>query len=344
MTWQDMQMINSDMQFSTTRPTTSALLLLDFAAGQGLTPEAVLAGSHWTPAQLAAGPAEITAGEELHLIANVVAALGDRPGLGLEMGLRYHLATYGIWGFALMSAPTLRAAFDMGLRYLDLTYSYLAMRMTQEGDAVCLTLDASGLPEPLRRFLIERDMAALMVIQRDLFIHALPPRRIELVVQPPADTGPYQRLFGVLPEFDSPANRVSFDADMLDQPLPQANPMTLQLAETQCRKLLTQRRVRSGMAMQVRDALLRHIGGKLPDIEAIADELHLTSRTLRRRLVSEHTSYRALLDELRQTLAEAMLKTAGMKVAEVASRLGYAEAASFQHARKRWRDQRAWVG
>ena len=332
-------MIISDMPLRLSHPTTSALLLLDFAATQGVAPEDVLRGSRWTATSLAAAGAEISGSEELHLIANTVTALGDRPGLGLELGVRYHLTAYGIWGFALMSAPTMRAAFETGLRYLDLTYSYLDIRLSCVGNEASLGFDASELPPALRRFLIERDLAAIATIQRELFVQSLLPRRIELALPAPASVELYVRWLGIAPQFGATANRVIFDAQALEQPLPQASPLAAQLAEAQCRQLLSQRRARSGLAAQVRDTLLRHVGGRLPDIETVAAELQLTSRTLRRKLTAEGTSYRALLEELRQTLAEALLGTAGMKVAEVASRLGYAESASFLHARKRWRTQ-----
>lgn len=331
------RMIISDMRLAVHRPTTSAQLLLDFAGTRGVAAETVLHASGWTAKTLAQAGAQISAGDELHLISNAVAALGDPPALGLAMGVRYHLTAYGIWGFALMSAPTLRAAFETGLGYLDLTYSYLDMQLARVGDEVWLSLDASRVPAGLQRFLVERDLAAIVTIQQELFITALLPRRIELRHAAPEDLAPYRALLGLVPQFGARQNRIVFEAAALDQPLPQANPLAAQLAEAQCRQLLTQRRARSGLAATVRDALLASVGGRLPDIEMIAARLHLSSRTLRRRLLLEGTSYRALLDELRQTLAEELLGTTGMKVAEVAARLGYSEPASFLHARKRWR-------
>src|SRR5271166_5889434 len=50
--------------------------------------------------------ATVSARQELTVIANLLRALGDPPGLGLEAGIRYHLTTYGIWGFAMISSPT----------------------------------------------------------------------------------------------------------------------------------------------------------------------------------------------------------------------------------------------
>jgi AraC-like DNA-binding protein len=339
MTATDSPLIIPDMSPDVRRPTTSALLLLDFAASKGMTAAAVLKDSPWTLARLSQPGAQISSADELQMIQRVVSTLGNTPALGLELGVRYHLASYGIWGFALMSAPTLLAAFETGLRYLDLTFSYLSMQMQRVGDEVWLTLHADTVPTELRRFLVERDLAAIATIQQELFVTVQPPRRIELALSAPPDSRPYQQLFGQVPHFSAAANRIVFAMSTLDQPLPQADPIAAQIAEAQCRQLLMQRRACTGVAAQVRDALLQDIGGRLPDLETIAARLNMSSRTLRRKLTAEGSSYRALLEELRQLLAEELLVTAGMKVAEVAERLGYSESASFLHARKRWRDR-----
>lgn len=90
------------------------------------------------------------------------------------------------------------------------------------------------------------------------------------------------------------------------------------------------------MAGQVRACLLSR-PGRLPDMEAIAQQLHLSSRTLRRRLLDEGTHFRLLLEEVRQTLAEELLATGGLTLEEIAARLGYAEVSNFIHAFKRWK-------
>jgi AraC-like DNA-binding protein len=110
----------------------------------------------------------------------------------------------------------------------------------------------------------------------------------------------------------------------------------VQTCEQLCRDLLAQRRQRSGLAGRIRQRLLRS-DDAFPGLEQIADELGLTSRTLRRRLASEGTTYRHLLDECRELLAEQLLGQLRLSVEEVAARLGYAEASSFIIAFRRWK-------
>jgi AraC-like DNA-binding protein len=74
----------------------------------------------------------------------------------------------------------------------------------------------------------------------------------------------------------------------------------------------------------------------VPKLEDIAAERHVSPRTLHRQLAAERTSYRALADEVRYTIAAELLTNARLGVNQVAERLGYADAASFTRAFKRW--------
>jgi AraC-like DNA-binding protein len=118
--------------------------------------------------------------------------------------------------------------------------------------------------------------------------------------------------------------------------MPQANIHTAKLSEAQCEELLAARQAREGIAGRVRHMLLRE-PGQSPDMERIAKELATTSRSLRRRLTDEGTSFRVLVDEVHETLAEQLLGTAGLSVDAVAERLGFANTAGFISAFKRWK-------
>jgi AraC-like DNA-binding protein len=74
----------------------------------------------------------------------------------------------------------------------------------------------------------------------------------------------------------------------------------------------------------------------MPGLNAVAGSLHLHPRTLRRRLAAEGTSFRALTNDVRATLAAELLSQVGLSVEQVARRLGYAETAAFNHAFSRW--------
>ncbi|MBB2495832.1 AraC family transcriptional regulator [Aquipseudomonas ullengensis] len=318
------------------RSAISVQLMAQFGLDQGLSIDACLAGTDLSWQLLADPGAEVAADQELQLIRNLVQGLGDRPGIGLLAGRRYQLNTYGIWGFALLSSPTYRDAVLLGLRYLDLTYAFHGMRIEEHGEEVHLLLDDQHIPADLQPFILDRDLAGMLTVQRELLNREVLIQRMDLRQSAPADTQPYLREFGLLPNFAQAENRLVFERYLLDLPLPGANPSTASLCEAQCQQLLDKRRRRDGLAGQIRNQLLSR-PGRLADMEEVADGLHMSSRTLRRRLEEENTNFRLLLEEVRQALAEELLAMGGLTLEQVAERLGYGEVSNFIHAFKRWK-------
>jgi AraC-like DNA-binding protein len=122
---------------------------------------------------------------------------------------------------------------------------------------------------------------------------------------------------------------------MFDEPLPQADPHTLEMCMAQCDVLMQSSESRRGITALVRSKLFRD-SGVFPTLPDVADELDIHPRTLRRRLAEEGTSFRALLNEARSTVAVDLLRNVGLTVEEVSTRLGYTEVSTFSHAFKRW--------
>lgn len=322
--------------WSPRRSAVSVHLLTQFALDHGLSLEQCLDGTGLDIGVLADPGAEVEAEQELSLVRNLARHLGHIPGIGLKAGLRYHLNTYGIWGFALLSSATFLSAARLGLRYLDLTYAFHRMRLEEYAGEAHLVLEDESVPEDLRDFLIERDGGGVLRIQRDLTNQPPPIRQACFRRETPADVQPYIDELGVRPLFGQAENRIVFDSRILELPLPGANPEVALRCEEQCRALLARRQVRTGLSGQIRDRLLG-TPGRLPDMEQLADAMHMTSRTLRRRLDAEGSSYRALLDEVRQALAEELLATGAIRLEEIAERLGYGEVSNFIHAFRRWK-------
>jgi AraC-like DNA-binding protein len=143
-------------------------------------------------------------------------------------------------------------------------------------------------------------------------------------------------FLGALPTvFDVAAGQLRFPASYLTANLPRASPAALALAEELCADLVSRRRDQSPLAQQVRILLAQRLAFD-PSAAGVATALALGERTLRRRLANDGTSFKRLLDDVRISLSAQLLATGTLSVTEVAQRLGYAEAASFIHAHRRW--------
>jgi len=275
-------------------------------------------------------------------VRNLVGACADDD-LALEAGRRYHLTIYGIWGFALASSPTVRDALAIGSQLVDLSFTFCTLQVEEDERELRLCLDDRDVPGDVRPFVVVRDLAGLRTIATEI-THGVDLVRLSVRVPEPHDVSPHVDHFGVRPEFDAPRNVAVLDAATLDLPLPQADELTAALTERQCRELVERRRSRTGVAGLVRDELVR-TPGEMPDADTVALRLAVSERTLRRRLADEGTSFRTLVEEVREALAEELLSTGSLTVEQVARRLGYAETASFTHAFTRWKgvSPRSWV-
>lgn len=236
----------------------------------------------------------------------------------------------------MLASPTLRAVMKVVERYLPLSYAFVRFQFRRRPDALHIVLDDSDIPPDVRAFLLERDFAAWANAMHEILPSGLPLRGMSLCGPRPPHADRYAALCGVEPQFGAAENAAILDPAVMDLPLPQSNPAMARLCLEQCRHLLSRRQAREGWSGRVRDRLFQSAAG-MPSLDAVAEDLHLSSRSLRRHLESEGSSFRALCDEVLETLAEELLTTANMKLEEVATRLGYAEPASFIHAFKRWK-------
>lgn len=315
------------------RSPTATRNLVEAGGDRGFAPGSCLAGTALTDADLVGPDAVVTGTQELQIIRNLLALTGNPPGLGIEVGTRYQIASAGILGFALLSSRTMGDALSVGLRFSQLSSTFHRFTLTVGGEDSIFDLDESDIPLDVRHFLLERDLTAIAGIVPILFGGVMPPGA-RVMLRTDRDT-PLRLLAELLTvEFESPRNALVFPTELLAAPLPTADPHTAALCVRQCEELLEQRRSRDGIAGVVRNQLLR-VPGQVPTMGMIAAGMHIAERTLHRRLAREGTSYRALLDEVRETLAKELL-TNGLTVKEVSDRLGYSEPAAFTHAYTRW--------
>ncbi|WP_280395846.1 AraC family transcriptional regulator [Nocardia brasiliensis] len=317
------------------RSVTHAVILVELGEDHGLTQSQCLHGTEVDPRLLKTPGAEITAAQELGIVRNLVTQLGDPPGLGLEAGSRTHITTLGVFALAVLSSPTMGQAIDVAMRYFSLMTSFARAWHVYRDDEIWLYGDDRDLPADLRAFLAERDVSALLT--NWFLVFGVPPP----VLRAEIAGGLAPRLAPILEQFEIPSTESAelqlavFDAADVDAPMPQASPLTAQLFEEQCDELLQRRGLRQGVAGSVRSVLMHRMNGRLSQ-EEVAAGLHMSLRTMRRRLADEGTSYRRLCAETFGTLAEELLAT-GLTVEDVAYRMGYSGAPSFSNAFKQWR-------
>jgi AraC-like DNA-binding protein len=87
---------------------------------------------------------------------------------------------------------------------------------------------------------------------------------------------------------------------------------------------------------QAKAILKQMLAGHRPGIQDLARELHLSTRTLQRRLTEQDLTFQRLLDEARRELARHYLLQSSRELNETAYLLGYEDANSFFRAFHHW--------
>ena len=324
--------------WETRRGIETARVLVQLGVDRGASIDGLLRDTGIERPHLDHAGAEIEAQQEIQLIRNLQAQTGHPPDLGLAAGQRYRLQHYGLWGYALLSSPSLGEAIHLARRMLSQTYSLTRNTVSQDGDQVIITHHDEHLPPDVRQFVADRDRASIATLQREVLGRPLPYTRFEMKHQRPdaVMAQRYADCFGVQPEFGKPQHRSVFATALLQERLPQADPQAARACEELCRALVEARSRRTGVAATVRNRLLR-TPGHIPDMEEVSTEMNMTSRTLRRHLTAEGATFRGLLEEVRSTLAVELMARARLTHAEIAQRLGYADVTTFIEAFRRWK-------
>ncbi|MGL3336733.1 AraC family transcriptional regulator ligand-binding domain-containing protein [Pseudomonas aeruginosa] len=155
----------------------------------------------------------------------------------------------------------------------------------------------------------------------------------------PAYFREYVGWFGDNLQFDAPHTRLYFSDEVLATPMQMRHTGVLELLTSELERRLAQRLQLNGMAARVGGQLRQLLAqGDVPSLESMASAIHLSPRTLRRRLEEQGLTFRQLLDQVRYEL-EQHLELQGKSRTEIAARLGYTDLSAYQQARKRWRDR-----
>ena len=264
-------------------------------------------------------------------------ALASLPGEGhgLALGGRQSLPDFGVLGLAMLAAPTFREALQTGIRFAPVSGAMLALGLDEDPLGMAVTMRMYQ-PDPLLEvYLCEELLSSCLNLCRSVLGPAFRPERVELAYPAPAHADRYARLLRADVRFGASGHRIVIARRWLDQPMPAANPRAAdQLAEL-CRAQMPPGSPAEDIAAVIEHRLAL-TPAQPPRLSALADDLRITERTLRRRLQAEGTSYRALLDRVRERVARRLLEQRALPLGRVASEVGFADARDFRRAFKRW--------
>ncbi|HEX4857197.1 MAG TPA: AraC family transcriptional regulator ligand-binding domain-containing protein [Limnobacter sp.] len=314
------------------------LFFVNYAVQRGFKVEQVLEHTGLTLAQLQVPNGRIAAAQHGLIVMNLL-SLFQSEHIAIDIGLQSSLTKAGMIGFGLMSCASLREAIELGIRYLPTKVPFYTIDTTEDEHLlICHIREAMPL-EPVRKFAIENFMIEVWRLFESLFNPGSKPVNgqsgwsgIELWFDWP-EPAYYASFASSLPRcrFNAAGNQIRIPARWLDLPLPTANSATAQMVIQQCEQELVALGLADNLGARVKNLLICREGG-YPQLEDMARTLHMSPRTLKRKLQAEGHSFSDLLAEVIQRDACLLLETTRLTVDEIANRVGYQERANFTRA------------
>ncbi|MFN3579971.1 MAG: helix-turn-helix domain-containing protein [Pseudomonas sp.] len=316
--------------------TASLHLMLAYAQEQGLESACCLASTGLEPGLLNCPSTEVAPEQELGVIRNMVASLGEPFRHGFELGLRYDLTVYGIWGLGLRTSAGPLDALKRGFEYWGAVPGLLRIRFVLAGTDPVLCFDCTHLPDGAREFLVGRILGTIYAIHQDLLPeHPVGISRVALTLPWCGGMERVEALFACPVQVEQPEACLVLDAKVMALAFSKANAVIASQCDRHCELEMERRRLQVPVAEQVRQ-YLQDRPFPPPSLQDVAYALHMSDRSLRRHLEVEGTNWRNLIMEIVVSRAEQRLMCSRTSVQQIADELGYADPSSFSHAFKRW--------
>jgi AraC-like DNA-binding protein len=323
------------MREAPTDPTVSAvhaLHLAELVQRWGVSPGDLLEGVGLREEALTEPDARLPVPVLVRLIERARSLTGERA-LGVYLGLQTRVSAHGYLGFAAMTASTLREAIDLAVRFAPTRTTAFALRLHVEGAASGLLVEERADFGAARDAVLLSLMVGLAQVGNAITGRELPGRADFAFPEPDY----WARVAGAVPtvRFGQPANQLVFDAALLDLSLTMSDRASLRLAQEQCERSLGALGDGGQLVARVRGLVTKKDGGARP-LEDAAAQLHMSPRTLKRRLAEQGVTYSALAEGERRERALLLLRSPELSLDEVADRVGYSDVANFTRAFRRW--------
>jgi len=268
-------------------------------------------------------------------ILEVAVTMSGDPALGVRMGQKLAMTEYGTYGFAIMSCINMGAALELFLRYGQTFIDGAHWSSTEYEDGLIVRLDQDSGTDHQKMLVTEAAFSSLHTFNQSLIARPVEGIRVHFNYPKPAHFTVYESSWSFPMEFDQEHCQIFLPRQWLNQRVRTGDPTTNVLFTQQCEEIL------QGM-IEVKDvtAAVRRLlilsAGEFLSIKEVSDQLHITERTLRRRLAAEGTDFRTIFDNIRNTLAQNYLSNTSLSVVEISHLLGYGEATNFHRAFQRW--------
>ncbi len=262
-------------------------------------------------------------------------AITGESALGLMVGERLRINSHGILGYAAMNSGSVRQVVELLERFIPLRINLVMVSHRVEGRFLNLQIRELLPLGELQPFLMGAVVVAVKNVLDFITLGNCQVAQANFAFPSAFDRELVDSLFRCPVRYDQNWTGLSLPLDRVDLPLRTADHTAFEHAEKLCERELQNMVADASVSARVRRLMLAK-QVNFPSLAVTARMLHMTPRTLHRRLQDEGTSFQEILDEVRHSLAMEYLKSQEMTIQELAYTLGYGDTANFRRAFKRW--------
>ncbi|MDX2428815.1 MAG: AraC family transcriptional regulator [Xanthomonadales bacterium] len=311
----------------------SMIILWKTIESCGVDPEPLFAAEDIRP-KLPIDPSMRMPYEKIDRIrAKAVKLCGDEA-IGIRSASVYSASQLGALGYAWQVSMSLRNAFTRLERFIRVVNDKAVVLVENLDDIMVVTIRLDVPSENLSA----RDDSALAIITRMctlVYGDSFRLQGVNFKHPAPRDFKPYFEFFACQLNFDQADNQLLIPLSIADDLLVGANPELALLND----QVVTRRLAlldRNDIVARVQSALMEQLpNGQVSD-DSVAFALHMSVRTMHRKLADANQNFRTLLVEMRRNLAEMYILDKSLTLTEISLLLGFSEPSSFSRAFKSW--------
>jgi AraC-like DNA-binding protein len=272
--------------------------------------------------------------EEMFSLYQGISEVSKDPSIGLKLGTEERVERYDPIAIAALYTRSFRDALHRLARYKQLTCPE-EIRLVDRGGEFLVQFVWLLADQKEPSLLVDACFAWIVGIGRRGTGLPVNPTRIELQ-RAEQHRKMHETHFRCPVKFDARQNVLVFSKTDIDRPFLSHNPDLLAMVAPQLEAELTQQLAQKTIGEKVKGVVKKLLAGQRPALQHVARELHLSTRTLQRRLTEEGVTFQQLTEGARRELAQHYLLHSSLELNETAYLLGYEDANSFFRAFHHW--------
>ncbi len=258
----------------------------------------------------------------------------EDPCFGIKMTENWHPSYVGALGYAWCASSTLRTALNRAVRYIHVVSEDLNIKLaeTPGGIKVISDLEKSIFTLPQHHDVV---ISTIMHMCRFNYGDELLATEVCLAHEKPPCAKVISDFFRTPVIYDTAVSSFTLANKDVDLKLSSGNKELALLHDEVLMKYLIE--IKKGdIVQQIQSVILDNLPtGNVSD-NLIAKELNLSERSLQRKLKEKGTTFRTVLDDVREMAAIQYIKNPVNTMSDIAFLLGFSEQSAFSRAFKKW--------